>query len=148
MIKCGVLFEVRAEVLNIIYTSFSFKGLNILMFFFPMSCLMDGRHLMHSTGCVASSAYIKYFLEYLKERKHLGYWRIIIKYILRYRLWMYGPDTTVQVQSRVNTGLIKYGQPADLFSYHELLEKYCAQWFNKSIIWHVHLQNCSTLNAM
>jgi hypothetical protein len=28
MVKCGVLFEVRTEFLNIIYTSFGFKGLN------------------------------------------------------------------------------------------------------------------------
>jgi hypothetical protein len=27
MVKCGVLFEVRTEFLNIIYTSFVFKGL-------------------------------------------------------------------------------------------------------------------------
>jgi hypothetical protein len=27
MMKCGVLFEVRSEFLNIIYTSFGFKGL-------------------------------------------------------------------------------------------------------------------------
>jgi hypothetical protein len=29
MVKCGVLFEVRTEVLNIIQTSFCFKGLNL-----------------------------------------------------------------------------------------------------------------------
>jgi hypothetical protein len=29
MVKCGVLFEVRAEFLNNIYTSFVFKGLNL-----------------------------------------------------------------------------------------------------------------------
>jgi hypothetical protein len=28
MVKYGVLFEVRTEFLNIIYTSFGFKGLN------------------------------------------------------------------------------------------------------------------------
>jgi hypothetical protein len=28
MVKCGVLFEVRIEFLNNIYTSFGFKGLN------------------------------------------------------------------------------------------------------------------------
>jgi hypothetical protein len=28
MVKCSVLFEARAEYLNIIYTSFGFKGLN------------------------------------------------------------------------------------------------------------------------
>jgi hypothetical protein len=28
MVKCGVLFEVRTEFLNIIQTSFSFEGLN------------------------------------------------------------------------------------------------------------------------
>jgi hypothetical protein len=28
MVKCCVLFEVRTEFLNIIYTSFGFKGLN------------------------------------------------------------------------------------------------------------------------
>jgi hypothetical protein len=28
MVKCGVLFEVRTEFLNNIYTSFGFKGLN------------------------------------------------------------------------------------------------------------------------
>jgi hypothetical protein len=28
MVKCGVLFEVRTEFLNVIYTSFGFKGLN------------------------------------------------------------------------------------------------------------------------
>jgi hypothetical protein len=28
IVKCGVLFEVRTEFLNIIYTSFGFKGLN------------------------------------------------------------------------------------------------------------------------
>jgi hypothetical protein len=28
MVKCGVLFEVRTEFLNIIYASFGFKGLN------------------------------------------------------------------------------------------------------------------------
>jgi hypothetical protein len=28
MVKCGVLFEVRADFLNIIYTNFNFKGLN------------------------------------------------------------------------------------------------------------------------
>jgi hypothetical protein len=27
MVKCGVLFEVRTELLDIIYTSFGFKGL-------------------------------------------------------------------------------------------------------------------------
>jgi hypothetical protein len=27
MVKCGVLFEVRTEFLNIVYTSFGFKGL-------------------------------------------------------------------------------------------------------------------------
>jgi hypothetical protein len=27
-VTCGVLFEVRTESLNIIYTSFGFKGLN------------------------------------------------------------------------------------------------------------------------
>jgi hypothetical protein len=29
MVKCGVLFEVRTEYLNIILTSFGFKGLNL-----------------------------------------------------------------------------------------------------------------------
>jgi hypothetical protein len=29
MVKCGVLFEVRTEFLNIIYTSFGFKGLRM-----------------------------------------------------------------------------------------------------------------------
>jgi hypothetical protein len=29
MVKCGVLFEVRTEFLNNIYTSFVFKGLNL-----------------------------------------------------------------------------------------------------------------------
>jgi hypothetical protein len=29
MVKCGVLFEVRTEILNNIYTSFDFKGLNL-----------------------------------------------------------------------------------------------------------------------
>jgi hypothetical protein len=29
MVKCGVLFEVRTGFLNIIYTSFGFKGLNL-----------------------------------------------------------------------------------------------------------------------
>jgi hypothetical protein len=29
MVKCGVLFEVRTEFLNNIYTSFGFKGLNL-----------------------------------------------------------------------------------------------------------------------
>jgi hypothetical protein len=29
MVKCGVLFEVQTEFLNIIYTSFAFKGLII-----------------------------------------------------------------------------------------------------------------------
>jgi hypothetical protein len=28
MVKCGVLFEVQTEFLNIIWTSFFFKGLN------------------------------------------------------------------------------------------------------------------------
>jgi hypothetical protein len=28
MMKCGVLFDVRTEFLNIIYTSFGFKGLS------------------------------------------------------------------------------------------------------------------------
>jgi hypothetical protein len=28
MLKCGVLFEVRTEFLNIIYTSFGFKGIS------------------------------------------------------------------------------------------------------------------------
>jgi hypothetical protein len=28
MVKCGVLFEVRTGFLNVIYTSFGFKGLN------------------------------------------------------------------------------------------------------------------------
>jgi hypothetical protein len=29
MVKCGVLFEVRIESLNVIYTGFGFKGLNL-----------------------------------------------------------------------------------------------------------------------
>jgi hypothetical protein len=29
MVKCGVLFEVRTEFLNIIWTSFVFRGLNL-----------------------------------------------------------------------------------------------------------------------
>jgi hypothetical protein len=29
MARCGVLFEVRTEFLNVIYTSFVFKGLNL-----------------------------------------------------------------------------------------------------------------------
>jgi hypothetical protein len=29
MAKCGVLFEVRTEFLNSIYTTFGFKGLNL-----------------------------------------------------------------------------------------------------------------------
>jgi hypothetical protein len=29
MVKCGVLFEVRTEFLNNIYTSFGFKGLKL-----------------------------------------------------------------------------------------------------------------------
>jgi hypothetical protein len=29
MVKCGVLFVVRTEFLNNIYTSFGFKGLNL-----------------------------------------------------------------------------------------------------------------------
>jgi hypothetical protein len=29
MVKCGVLFEVRTEFLNIIWTSFNFKGLKV-----------------------------------------------------------------------------------------------------------------------
>jgi hypothetical protein len=28
MVKCGVLFEVQADFVNIIYTNFNFKGLN------------------------------------------------------------------------------------------------------------------------
>jgi len=31
MVKCGVLFEVRTAFLNIIQTSFGFKGLKISM---------------------------------------------------------------------------------------------------------------------
>jgi hypothetical protein len=30
MVKCGVLFEVRAEFLNITYTNFGFKGLSLV----------------------------------------------------------------------------------------------------------------------
>jgi hypothetical protein len=30
MVKCSVLFEVRAEYLNIIQTSFGFKGLKVI----------------------------------------------------------------------------------------------------------------------
>jgi hypothetical protein len=29
MLKCGVLFEVRTEFINIIYAHFSFKGLRV-----------------------------------------------------------------------------------------------------------------------
>jgi hypothetical protein len=29
MVKCGVLFEVRTDFLNIIWTSFGFRGLNL-----------------------------------------------------------------------------------------------------------------------
>jgi hypothetical protein len=29
IVKCGVLFEVRTEFLNVIYTSFGFKGLKV-----------------------------------------------------------------------------------------------------------------------
>jgi hypothetical protein len=29
MVKCGVLFQVGTEFLNMIYTSFGFKGLNL-----------------------------------------------------------------------------------------------------------------------
>jgi hypothetical protein len=32
MVKCGVLFEVRTEFLNTIYTSFGFKGLKYLQY--------------------------------------------------------------------------------------------------------------------
>jgi hypothetical protein len=32
MVKCGVLFKVRTEFLNIIYTGFGFKGLTLLCF--------------------------------------------------------------------------------------------------------------------
>jgi hypothetical protein len=32
MVKCGVLFEVRTEALNIIYTSVCFKGLTNVRF--------------------------------------------------------------------------------------------------------------------
>jgi hypothetical protein len=32
MVKCGVLFEVRTELLNIIKRSFLFKGLNIYLY--------------------------------------------------------------------------------------------------------------------
>jgi ABC-type enterochelin transport system permease subunit len=32
MVKCGVLFEVRTEFLNNIYTSFVFKGLSVVLF--------------------------------------------------------------------------------------------------------------------
>jgi hypothetical protein len=31
MVKCGVPFEVRTEFLNIIYTSFGLKGLNLIL---------------------------------------------------------------------------------------------------------------------
>jgi hypothetical protein len=30
MVKCGVLFKVRTEFLNNIYTNFGFKGLNTI----------------------------------------------------------------------------------------------------------------------
>jgi hypothetical protein len=32
MVKCGVLFEVRTEFLNIIWTILGFKGLRILLY--------------------------------------------------------------------------------------------------------------------
>jgi hypothetical protein len=38
MVKCGVLFEVRTEFLNIIYMSFGFKGLH---------CSFDEAHVSH-----------------------------------------------------------------------------------------------------
>jgi hypothetical protein len=40
MVKCGVLFEVRTEFLNITQTSFGFKGLNSinLLIFLMMNC--------------------------------------------------------------------------------------------------------------
>jgi hypothetical protein len=31
MVKCGVLFEVRTEYLSVIYMSFSFKGLIVVL---------------------------------------------------------------------------------------------------------------------
>jgi hypothetical protein len=30
MVRCGVLFEVRTELLNNIYTGFGFKGLTVI----------------------------------------------------------------------------------------------------------------------
>jgi hypothetical protein len=43
MVKCGVLFEVRTEFLNIIYTTFVFKGLisiNQLIFVMVRCCVL------------------------------------------------------------------------------------------------------------
>jgi hypothetical protein len=36
MVNCGVLFEVRTEFLNIIYTSFGFKGNSVNQLIFEM----------------------------------------------------------------------------------------------------------------
>jgi hypothetical protein len=45
MVKCGVLFEVRAEFLNIIYTSFSLKELNVcLLTFVGTTTLQSSGH--------------------------------------------------------------------------------------------------------
>jgi hypothetical protein len=46
MVKCGVLFEVRTEFLNVIYTSFGFKGviylnsINQLIFVMVKCCVL------------------------------------------------------------------------------------------------------------
>jgi hypothetical protein len=39
MVKCDVLFEVQTEFLNIIWTSFGSKELNLKVFVFPSSSL-------------------------------------------------------------------------------------------------------------
>jgi hypothetical protein len=49
MVKCGVLFEVRAGFLNNIYTSFYFKGLNYDLSFLICFQLMGfiQHHITH-----------------------------------------------------------------------------------------------------
>jgi hypothetical protein len=39
MVKCGVFFAVRTEFLNIIYTCYGFKGLNIVQFYYENSIM-------------------------------------------------------------------------------------------------------------
>jgi hypothetical protein len=70
MVKFGILFEVRTEYLNTIYTSFCFKGLRAGTLFRPLLAQICNLFLTHDTPKFNSGSWEHATKFHLTERGH------------------------------------------------------------------------------